>query len=91
MDLYEVRMVNDQPSPIDWHGIARQAIAKTGMSLGEGGSIVRADGKHSDFHIEPVAGGLTVLLRDTYGTKYWLGSPGSIAPVLSWLASLRRW
>jgi hypothetical protein len=75
------------PPPLDWRSEARHALATDGLSIDGNARIVRIGGAPTGFMLDPLIGGRQVYIRDECGTRYWLGSPNHLRPVVRWLLS----
>lgn len=75
------------PSAVDWRDESTRALAPAQLGLDADGRIIRIGGAPTGFVLDPLVGGRLVYVRDEFGTRYWLGSPGHLQAVVHWLVS----
>ena len=80
-------LTDDLLPPLDWRSEARRALAPDRLAVDDDGRIVRGGGAPTAFLLDPLLSGREVYIRDECGTRYWLGSPGRLRAVVSWLLS----
>lgn len=87
LDAARCELAGGPPQLFDWRGEARLALAPVRLGIDADGRISRFGGAPTGFILHPVLGGRSVYIRDNFGTRYWLGSPGRLRDVVRWLLS----